>query len=43
MRVGNMGNLGILGKIFTGNNILVALFTAAAVSSVQGRQGETVW
>ena len=38
-----MGNLGILGKIFTGNNMLVVLFTAAAVSSVQGRQGETVW
>ena len=41
--LGNMGNVGNVGKIFTINNMLVVLFTTAAVISVQGRQGETIW
>ena len=32
-----------VGNVFTSNNMLVVLFTTAAVISVQGRQGETIW
>ena len=43
MLVGNVGNMGNVGNVFTSNNMLVVLFSTAAVISVQGRQGETIW